>query len=145
MTSNFVQLLSHLLETEKKHSDVVMTSSFNVMTSSVGQVLKMLKLKIGSKNRKKNYERVFIRIRKAFWKTPSDVQNLNKGFLFCPSQNKKNLDSKITVLTQEIQTPSRDGRGWHKYFCIFINLNKSQEKSQNFSSIRPIDKTLFKL
>ena len=68
MTSNFAQLLSNLLEREKKYSDVVMTSSINVMTSSVGLVPEMLKLKIGSKITK-NSER----IRKAIWETPRDV------------------------------------------------------------------------
>ena len=109
MTSNFAQLLSNLLEREKKYNDVVMTSSFNFMTSSVGQVPGMLKLKISSKIAE-NSERVFIRIRKAIWETPSDVQRLNKGFLACPSQNKKILYSKIVIPTQEIQTPSKDGR-----------------------------------
>ena len=49
-----------------------MTSSFNVMISSVGQVPEMLKLKIGSKITR-NYERVFVRDKKAFWETPRDV------------------------------------------------------------------------
>ena len=132
MTLNFAQLLSHLLETEKKYSDVIMPLSFICMTSSVDQVAEMLKQKIGSKNC-----RMFVRGRKAFWETPSDVQRLTKGFQFGDSQNKKNLDSKIVVLTQEIQTPNRN---W-----IFIHLDKSQEKSQNFSSIGQTDPKFFKL
>ena len=49
-----------------------MISSINIMRPSVDKMPEMLKLKIISKIAK-NSERMFVRSRKGFWETPSDV------------------------------------------------------------------------
>ena len=45
-------------------------------------------------------------------------RDLIKVFLFCPSENKKHLISKIVVLSQEIWTPAGMGEAGKNIFAF---------------------------